>query len=82
MTSSHFPNVFPSLHSFISVSYLNLSFSWSAALQMPLFELCRGKSELPLKEMGDLYIAELEKAGAAARGSYARKGKEGDHVAK
>jgi len=60
----------------------NLSFSWSAALQMPLFELCRGKSELPLKEMGDLYIAELEKAGAAARGSYARKGKEGDHVAK
>ena len=60
----------------------NLSFSWSAALQMPLFELCRGKSELPLKEMGDLYIAELEKAGAAALGSYARNGKEGDHVAK
>lgn len=60
----------------------NLSFSWSAALQMPLFELCRGKSELPLKEMGDLYIAELEKAGAAALGNYARNGKEGDHVAK
>ena len=26
----------------------NLSFSWSAALQMPLFELCRGTGELLL----------------------------------
>ena len=60
----------------------NLSFSWSAALQMPLFELCRGKTELPLKEMGELYIAELEKAGAAALGTYNRNGKEGDHSAK
>merc|ERR1712176_1108643 len=36
----------------------NLSFSWSAALQMPLFELCRGKNigggDLPIEEMGAL----------------------------
>ena len=30
----------------------------------------------------DAVIAELEKAGAAALGNYARNGKEGDHVAK
>lgn len=60
----------------------NLSFSWSAALQMPLFELCRGKKELPLKEMGDLYLRELEMAGASALGTYKRNGKEGDHTAK
>lgn len=60
----------------------NLSFSWSAALQMPLFELCRGKSELPLKEMGELYAKELEIAGAAALGQYTRTGTSGDHKAK
>ncbi len=59
----------------------NLSFSWSAALQMPLFELCRGKSELPLKEMGELYANELEIAGAAALGQYTRTGTSGDHKA-
>jgi len=57
----------------------NLSFSWSAALQMPLFELCRGKSQLPLKEMEALYVKELKIASAAALGEYARSGTSGDH---
>lgn len=59
----------------------NLSFSWSAALQMPLFELCRGKGgEVPLKEMADLYIAELKIACAAARGEHTPGEGEGAHV--
>ncbi|KAI8465806.1 MAG: fructose-bisphosphate aldolase [Monoraphidium minutum] len=56
---------------------VNLSFSWSAALQMPLFALCKG--ELKLKEMEALYLEELAVASAAAKGEYKRKGTEGDH---
>jgi fructose-bisphosphate aldolase class I len=60
----------------------NLSFSWSAALQMPLFELCRGKDELPLQEMEKLYVKELEVAGKAALGKHKRTGTDGDHIGK
>ena len=60
----------------------NLSFSWSAALQMPLFELCRDQDDLPLQEMENLYIKELEIASKSALGRHRRKGTEGDHVGK
>mmetsp|Transcript_32458 Transcript_32458/g.52585 ORF Transcript_32458/g.52585 Transcript_32458/m.52585 type:complete len:425 (-) Transcript_32458:226-1500(-) len=58
----------------------NLSFSWSAALQMPLFELCRGKSEIPLSEMSDLYAKELKIAADAANGVHTPSGTDGAHV--
>ena len=57
----------------------NLSFSWSQALQLPLLELCRGKGELCLEEMGKLYVKELEIAGMAARGEHEWKEGEGSH---
>eukprot|EP00747_Dinoflagellata_sp_TGD_P167448 gnl/TRDRNA2_/TRDRNA2_191885_c0_seq1.p1 gnl/TRDRNA2_/TRDRNA2_191885_c0~~gnl/TRDRNA2_/TRDRNA2_191885_c0_seq1.p1 ORF type:complete len:489 (+),score=121.41 gnl/TRDRNA2_/TRDRNA2_191885_c0_seq1:53-1519(+) len=60
----------------------NLSFSWSAALQMPLFELCRGKEELPLAEMSELYGKELKIAADAAFGTHNPSGTEGAHVPK
>jgi fructose-bisphosphate aldolase, class I len=56
---------------------VNLSFSWSAALQMPLFALCKG--ELKLKEMEALYLKELAIASAAASGTHVPKNGEGDH---
>jgi len=53
----------------------NLSYSWSAAIQMPLFELCRDASlerdaatGLPLKAMAAAYVANLRTASAAAMG--------------
>jgi len=59
----------------------NLSFSWSAALQMPLFALCKeSKGELLLDEMAKLYIAELKIASAAALGKHDWNKGEGDHV--
>ena len=60
----------------------NLSFSWSAAIQMPLFELCRGKDGLQLEDMSAMYLENLKVGGAAATGDYARSGTEGDHVPK
>lgn len=59
---------------------VNLSFSWSAALQMPLFALCRGKGGLCLEEMSDLYLKELKIASAAALGKHNPAPGEGDHV--
>jgi fructose-bisphosphate aldolase class I len=56
---------------------VNLSFSWSAALQLPLFALCKG--ELKLAEMEALYLAELKVASAAAKGEHVPKAGEGDH---
>lgn len=56
---------------------VNLSFSWSAALQMPLFALCKG--DLKLKEMEALYLSELAVASAAAKGEHKPKAGEGDH---
>ena len=53
---------------------VNLSFSWSAALQMPLFALCNG--ELKLKEMEELYLKEL-KIASAAKGEHIPKAGEG-----
>jgi len=59
----------------------NLSFSWSAALQMPLFALCKDSNgELLLDDMSKLYAAELKIAGAAALGTHVPKGTEGAHV--
>lgn len=60
----------------------NISFSWSAALQMPLFELCRGHDGLRLEEMSALYLKELKIAGAAANGTHEWTKGEGDHVVK
>lgn len=57
----------------------NLSFSWSAAIQMPLFQLCKGKDGLQLEAMGKLYMKELAIAGAAAVGAHTPKKGEGDH---
>jgi len=48
----------------------NLSFSWSAALQLPLLELCKDKDgKLQLDEMRKLYVEELKVASAAATGT-------------
>lgn len=56
------------------------SFSWSQALQLPLLNLCKGKGELQLEEMGKLYIEELITASAASKGQYQWKRGEGDHI--
>jgi len=60
----------------------NLSFSWSAAIQLPILDLCKGKGgKLPLEEMAALYISELKMAAAAALGKYTPSSStEGDHV--
>lgn len=59
----------------------NLSFSFSAAFQLPLFELCRDKGgELQLEAMSKLYIKELEIASLASKGEHTWKKGEGDHV--
>ena len=59
----------------------NLSFSWSAALQLPLLELARGGKGLCLEEMSALYLEELKIAGAAARGEHTPRAGEGAHAA-
>lgn len=60
----------------------NLSFSWSAALQFPLFDLCKGKGgQMPLKEMGELYVKELKIASDAAKGVHTPGPFHGAHVA-
>lgn len=48
----------------------NLSFSWSQALQLPLMDLCKASGTLQLEPMAQLYLKELEIAGAAALGKY------------
>mmetsp|Transcript_37387 Transcript_37387/g.78851 ORF Transcript_37387/g.78851 Transcript_37387/m.78851 type:complete len:364 (-) Transcript_37387:119-1210(-) len=58
----------------------NLSFSWSAAFQLPLLELCKGKEgALQLDAMSKLYIEELETASAASKGEYSCTEGGGDH---
>ena len=51
------------------------SYSWSAAVQLPLFELCRdatlerdAATGLPLKAMAAAYVANLKIASSAAVG--------------
>ena len=57
----------------------NLSFSWSAAFQLPLLNLCKGESTLQLEEMSRLYIEELKIASAASKGEWTGKEGDGDH---
>lgn len=58
----------------------NLSFSWSAALQFPLFDLCKGKNGvMPLDAMSDLYLSELKIASDAAKGLHEWQGEDGAH---
>ncbi|KAJ8613781.1 hypothetical protein CTAYLR_008861 [Chrysophaeum taylorii] len=61
----------------------NLSFSWSAALQFPLFDLCIGQGgQMPLEKMSALYAAELKIASDAAKGLYDWPGADdGAHLA-
>ena len=59
---------------------VNLSFSWSAALQLPLLELCRGHGDLQLEAMQELYLKELKIAGDAARGEFEWNAGAGDHI--
>lgn len=56
----------------------NLSYSWSAAIQMPLFDLCKdaalekdAASGLPLKAMAAMYVEHLRIASSAALGNLA-----------
>ncbi|CAK0861435.1 unnamed protein product, partial [Prorocentrum cordatum] len=61
----------------------NLSFSWSWALQAPLFKLCEGKGgKMPLDDMGALYLKELGTASAAALGKHQPAPGDGAHTAK
>ena len=60
----------------------NLSFSWSAAIQMPLFAVCKtqgGDLDAALPAMGKLYLEELKAASAAAIGAYDWKDEDGMH---
>merc|ERR1719379_2413960 len=59
----------------------NLSYSWSAAVQLPLFEFCKdgnlerdAASGLPLKAMAAAYVANLKVASAAAKGELQQQG--------
>jgi len=59
----------------------NLSYSWSAAVQLPLFALCQDSnlerdaaSGLPLKAMAAAYVANLKIASAAAKGELQQQG--------
>jgi len=60
----------------------NLSFSWSAALQFPLFDLCKGKGSLQLEAMAKLYVEELKIASASALGEHVWNDGEGSHEGK
>ena len=57
----------------------NLSFSWSAAFQLPLLDICRGKNGLQLEIMSSLYIKELQIASAASKGEWVGNVGDGDH---
>ena len=59
---------------------VNLSFSWSAALQLPLLELCKGHGTLQLDAMQDLYLRELKIASDAAKGEFEWTEGAGDHI--
>merc|ERR1719482_928527 len=59
----------------------NLSYSWSAAVQLPLFEFCKDSnlerdaaSGLPLKAMAAAYVDNLKVASAAAKGELQQQG--------
>lgn len=54
------------------------SFSWSAAIQLPLLNLCKDSGKLEIAKMSKLYIDELKIASLAARGKW-DGGVDGDH---
>lgn len=56
----------------------NLSFSWSAAIQLPLLELCKESGDLELARMSKLYKEELQIASTASLGKLDDL-KDGDH---
>ena len=63
----------------------NISFSWSAAIQFPLLEICKkhkGILDSALPEMEDLYLKELEVCAAAAKGTHTWRENEGAHIPK
>jgi len=60
----------------------NLSFSWSAAIQMPLFAICKeqgGNLDAAIPLMSSLYLEELKMASDAAKGVYTWAGDDGSH---
>ena len=57
----------------------NLSFSWSAAFQLPLLELCKGTDGLQFDAMSKLYVDELKIASAASKGEWDGAPGDGDH---
>mmetsp|Transcript_16778 Transcript_16778/g.24810 ORF Transcript_16778/g.24810 Transcript_16778/m.24810 type:complete len:378 (-) Transcript_16778:1818-2951(-) len=56
----------------------NLSFSWSAAIQLPLLDLCKESGELEIEQMSKLYKEELQIASRASLGKL-NDLKDGDH---
>jgi fructose-bisphosphate aldolase class I len=48
----------------------NLSFSWSAAIQLPIIDLCRDQKSMPLSQMATLYLDTLKLASKASTGTY------------
>lgn len=68
------------INKFNKIGPWNISFSWSAALQLPLLELCKGKEGLQLETMSILYIKELKIASAASKGKWNGVEGDGDHT--
>uniref|UniRef100_A0A7S1UGC3 fructose-bisphosphate aldolase n=2 Tax=Phaeomonas parva TaxID=124430 RepID=A0A7S1UGC3_9STRA len=61
----------------------NFSFSWSAAIQLPVLDLCKGKGgEFPMAEMEALYVKALKSGSDAAKGEYEWAAGEGAHAGK
>ena len=60
----------------------NISFSWSAAIQLPLLDLCKsfkGNLDAALPEMEKLYLKELLHASEASKGLYQWNLGDGSH---
>lgn len=60
----------------------NISFSWSAAIQLPVLAVCRTKGgdlDAALGDMSSLYLAELKMAASAAVGGHQWEGEAGAH---
>ena len=65
----------------IHLKLKTFSFSWSAAIQLPVLELCKGSNgTFPFDAMSKLYLEELSIAAASAKGEYEHPKGQGDHV--